>query len=50
MMEIVDNMVMVVMVDSNDKVYMLEKIDQVGTTNKKRIRPNWPNLVLISPN
>ena len=39
--DIVDIMAIVAIVDSNDKVYMLEKMDQVG---KKRaiIGPNWP--------
>lgn len=43
MMEsMVDNMEMMVKVDSNDRVYMLEKINQVRT-KMARIGLNWPN-------
>ena len=44
MVVIVDNVAMVSMVDTNDTVYMLEKMDKKGP------RPNCPHLVRICPN
>ena len=55
MVDIVDNMAMVAMVGCKDKVYMREKMDQVGTKWSQlhlicpvgRIGANWPQLDLI---
>ena len=50
MMYIVDNMAIVamVLVESNDKVYMLEKMEQV-VTKRAQIGPNWTHFVWIGP-
>ena len=45
MVDIVDNMAMMALVDSNDRVYMLEKMGQVGTkgAHLDLIGPNGPD-------
>ena len=49
MVDIVDNMALVAMVDSNAKVYILKKMVQVGP-KRAPIECNCPRVIQIGPN